>query len=127
MPLLISVHSSSSNTPDQLSVHIFVPLLIIPDKMRFLALSIVLLIGAVLNVLAEEELRIDVTTAVECERKTQKGDRINVHYRGSLQKDGTEFDASYNRGQPLTFAVGQGSVIKGYVVTHPILYVCVDD
>jgi FK506-binding protein 2 len=39
---------------------------------------------------------------------------IHVHYRGTLQSDGSEFDASYNRGQPLSFTVGQGQVIKGW-------------
>jgi FK506-binding protein 2 len=37
-----------------------------------------------------------------------------VHYRGTLESDGSEFDASYNRGQPLSFVVGQGQVIKGW-------------
>ena len=38
-------------------------------------------------------------------------DTFVAHYRGTLL-DGTEFDASYNRGQPLTLGVGQ--VIKGW-------------
>lgn len=42
------------------------------------------------------------------------GDKVAVHYRGSLAADGKEFDASYNRGQPLTFHVGKGQVIKGW-------------
>ena len=42
------------------------------------------------------------------------GDKIEVHYRGTLEKDGSEFDASYNRGQPLSFNVGKGQVIKGW-------------
>ena len=37
-----------------------------------------------------------------------------MHYRGTLASDGSEFDASYNRGQPLTFHVGKGQVIKGW-------------
>lgn len=37
-----------------------------------------------------------------------------MHYRGTLGSDGSEFDASYNRGQPLSFTVGQGQVIKGW-------------
>ncbi|KAK5157215.1 Peptidyl-prolyl cis-trans isomerase fpr2, partial [Oleoguttula sp. CCFEE 6159] len=41
-------------------------------------------------------------------------DKIEVHYRGTLQSDGTEFDASYNRNQPLSFHVGKGQVIKGW-------------
>jgi FK506-binding protein 2 len=49
----------------------------------------------------------------ECTRKTKLGDTISVHYRGSLASDGTQFDASYDRGQPLKFEVGRGRVIKG--------------
>jgi FK506-binding protein 2 len=51
---------------------------------------------------------------VECSRKTIAGDKISVHYRGPLESDGSEFDASYNRGAPLDFTVGQGQVIKGW-------------
>jgi FK506-binding protein 2 len=36
-----------------------------------------------------------------------------MHYRGTLE-DGTEFDASYNRGQPLSFTLGTGQVIAGW-------------
>ena len=42
------------------------------------------------------------------------GDTISVHYRGTLAADGKQFDASYDRGQPLSFAVGSGRVIKGW-------------
>jgi FKBP-type peptidyl-prolyl cis-trans isomerase len=38
-------------------------------------------------------------------------DTVTTHYRGTLI-DGTEFDSSYKRGQPATFAVG--GVIKGW-------------
>ena len=41
------------------------------------------------------------------------GESITVHYYGTLM-DGTEFDASFNRGVPLVFAVGQGRVIEGW-------------
>lgn len=37
--------------------------------------------------------------------------RVTVHYSGTLQ-DGTEFDSSYRRGQPATFALNQ--VIDGW-------------
>lgn len=49
-----------------------------------------------------------------CNRKTQPGDSIAVHYRGTLLSDGSEFDASYNRNEPLEFTVGKGQVIKGW-------------
>lgn len=38
-------------------------------------------------------------------------DRVQVHYRGTLI-DGTEFDSSYARGEPVVFGVGQ--VISGW-------------
>lgn len=79
--------------------------------MRFLAVSIAALATAT-SVLASQ-VDIQVTNAVECERKTQKGDKISVHYRGTLQDGGKQFDASYDRGQPLSFVVGKGSVIRG--------------
>jgi FK506-binding protein 2 len=83
--------------------------------MRFLTLSIAALASAV-TLVAAEEVKVEVTRAVECERKSQKGDKISVHYRGTLQSDGKQFDASYDRGKPLSFVVGKGSVIKGYAV-----------
>ncbi len=40
------------------------------------------------------------------------GDRVRVHYRGSLT-DGTEFDSSFD-GDPLEFTLGEGMVIPGF-------------
>ncbi|KAI0827487.1 hypothetical protein F5Y06DRAFT_283708 [Hypoxylon sp. FL0890] len=59
-------------------------------------------------------LKIDVTLPVECDRKTQKGDTIQVHYRGTLAANGNKFDASYDRGTPFSFTLGGGQVIKGW-------------
>ncbi|KAJ5156113.1 hypothetical protein N7492_008916 [Penicillium capsulatum] len=60
------------------------------------------------------ELGIETTHKVECTRKTKNGDNISMHYRGTLQADGSQFDASYNRNVPLTFTLGSGRVIKGW-------------
>lgn len=47
------------------------------------------------------------------ERLAQQGDTIAVHYRGTLE-NGTEFDSSYKRGEPFSFTLGAGQVIKGW-------------
>ena len=39
--------------------------------------------------------------------------KIQVHYIGKLQ-DGTKFDSSYDRGQPLSFQIGLRQVIEGW-------------
>ncbi|MEM7344249.1 MAG: FKBP-type peptidyl-prolyl cis-trans isomerase [Chloroflexota bacterium] len=43
----------------------------------------------------------------------QPGDIVQVHYAGTLE-DGTEFDNSYKRGQPIEFPLGTGRVIPGW-------------
>jgi FKBP-type peptidyl-prolyl cis-trans isomerase len=43
----------------------------------------------------------------------QSGMEVTVHYRGRL-RNGTIFDESYKRGQPFTFTLGAGQVIKGW-------------
>ena len=37
-----------------------------------------------------------------------------MHYVGVAFSTGEEFDASYNRGEPLTFNLGTGQVIRGW-------------
>ena len=45
--------------------------------------------------------------------QAKKGKQISVHYKGQLA-DGTVFDSSYQRKQPIDFTVGIGQVIKGW-------------
>lgn len=41
-------------------------------------------------------------------------DRVTAHYVGVLHEDGTEFDSSWDRGQPFAFQLGTGGVIPGW-------------
>ena len=42
------------------------------------------------------------------------GSRVLTHYVGVAFSTGEEFDASWNRGEPLPFQVGVGQVIRGW-------------
>jgi protein-disulfide isomerase len=53
----------------------------------------------------------DVTVGIGAAVKS--GDTVTVHYVGTLA-DGTEFDSSRKHGQPFSFGVGKGIVIKGW-------------
>ncbi len=41
------------------------------------------------------------------------GKNVKVHYRGTFD-DGTQFDSSYDRGEPLAFICGAGMMIRGF-------------
>lgn len=85
--------------------------------MRLLSLSLPLLLvltaTSSANASASDKVTTEYTLTKECTRKTRRGDTISVHYRGTLASDGSQFDASYDRGSPLDFTVGKGMVIKG--------------
>ncbi|SFA82148.1 peptidylprolyl isomerase [Amycolatopsis marina] len=46
--------------------------------------------------------------------EAQSGQTVSVDYVGVSFSTGEEFDASYNRGQPLQFTLGAGHVIPGW-------------
>ena len=45
--------------------------------------------------------------------KAEKGQTVSVHYKGMLP-DGSVFDSSYTRNQPIDFKLGKGQVISGW-------------
>jgi peptidylprolyl isomerase len=44
----------------------------------------------------------------------KEGSTVRAHYVGVAHSNGEEFDASYNRGEPLSFRLGVGQVIAGW-------------
>lgn len=98
-------------------------------KLLILSLFLTMLI---VQTLAEEKLQIGIKKKVEdCPRKSQKGDRLHMHYtvgihissenrlivdfffKGTLKSNGKKFDSSRDRGDPFVFTLGSGQVIKG--------------
>ncbi len=64
------------------------------------------------EVLTESGLRY-VDLVVGTGRQAEVGDTATVHYTGWLE-NGKQFDSSRDRGEPFSFRVGAGHVIKGW-------------
>ena len=54
----------------------------------------------------------DISEGTGAEAKP--GQTVRVHYVGVAFSTGEEFDASWNRGEPLEFRLGAGRVIPGW-------------
>ncbi|KAJ2850914.1 Peptidyl-prolyl cis-trans isomerase fpr2 [Coemansia brasiliensis] len=75
---------------------------------------------------APTQLQIGVKFRPEdCTVRTKPGDKVSIHYTGTLFSDGTEFDTSLKRGKPLEFILGSGQVIKGW--DQGLLNMCVGE
>ncbi|XAR58764.1 Peptidylprolyl isomerase [Bertholletia excelsa] len=94
------------------------------------AVSLLLLLILATLVSAKEsgdvtELQIGVKYKPKsCDIQAHKGDRVKVHYRGKLT-DGTVFDSSFERGDPIEFELGRGQVIQGW--DQGLLGMCVGE
>lgn len=60
-----------------------------------------------------EATTVATTAPAEGNFMVQDGDVVEVHYVGTLD-DGSQFDSSRDRGQPLSFTVAAGDVINGF-------------
>ncbi|MEU3763757.1 FKBP-type peptidyl-prolyl cis-trans isomerase [Amycolatopsis keratiniphila] len=47
-------------------------------------------------------------------QEAKAGDTVSVHYVGVSHSTGDQFDASWDRGEPLRFGLGKGQVIPGW-------------
>lgn len=74
----------------------------------------------------DAKLRIGVKFRPEsCERKTQRGDKLSMHYTGTLRSDDSKFDSSRDRDSPFQFTLGLGQVIQGW--DQGLLGMCVGE
>ncbi|KAF9996637.1 Peptidyl-prolyl cis-trans isomerase fkbp13, chloroplastic [Entomortierella chlamydospora] len=64
---------------------------------------------------APTELVIDTISKPEgCKTVSKAGDKLSMHYTGTLHKTGAKFDSSLDRGRTFDFTLGIGQVIKGW-------------
>ena len=83
-----------------------------PKRTRLIALGILLILAGITLSLwpkQTEIILVDNTTTIIAEN----GMQVAVHYQGRLE-DGTIFDDSHKRGEPISFTLGKGQVIKGW-------------
>jgi len=66
------------------------------------------------EVAESERLQVEILQAGDGKTFPEPGDKLTMHYTGTLAKNGAKFDSSRDRGQPFQFQIGVGQVIQGW-------------
>ncbi|KAG0078666.1 Peptidyl-prolyl cis-trans isomerase fpr2 [Linnemannia elongata] len=84
-------------------------------KFTTLAAGALFFVAQVMAYDAPTELVIDVVSKPEgCTTLSKPGDKLSMHYTGTLHKTGSKFDSSLDRKSSFDFILGIGQVIKGW-------------
>jgi len=76
-----------------------------------ISLVVFLFVGSFAQDIKKEILSGDDCLGVQ---KAANGDEVSVHYEGRLKSNGQKFDSSLDRGEPLSFTLGQNLVVEGW-------------
>ena len=70
------------------------------------------------------QLRANILSAPRgCVRRAGPGDKLSMHYTGTLASTGAKFDSSHDRDRPFDFTLGVGQVYTEVVVKIVIIIV----
>ncbi|KAK3841014.1 MAG: fk506-binding protein [Linnemannia gamsii] len=95
-------------------------------KFTTLAAGALFFVAQVMAYDAPTNLAIDVISKPEgCTKFSKAGDKLSMHYTGTLHNGGSKFDSSLDRKRSFDFTLGIGQVIKGW--DEGLLDMCVGE